>query len=204
MRWPRVRLTLGRLMVGVACCAVLIPFPFRMLWGTLVAAMVWSLILLIASRIPVPVVRSPVWLEAVALGVLVVVLAAVSVDGTWLDDDMIKWLFGGLVAANLAGPVVLASRIRRGRSTAGGEWLWAWSGLVWTALLVYPLPPIRGAGLPDDVAEAARLILVAALLLALYGPRPVAKESAWAHHNGWLIVECDVIVSGIYASQSLW
>ena len=93
----------------------------------------------------------------------------------------------------------LARRARRDQKLAAGHILWVWAGLAWlTAISNH-----HSHGRVEYVillGELSRLSLVIVVLLALYGARPVKTGAGWAHHAGWVLMECDVVLWGWYAA----
>ena len=107
-----------------------------------------------------------------------------------------------LIPINLAGPFYAARRVYRSHLLATGEILWAWLGVLWSMLLAN-WHPHNADGVLLLISDGARLTLVMAVLLALYGTRPSRPGPVWAHHLGWAILECDVIVWAWYATMFL-
>jgi hypothetical protein len=210
VRLPRPRFTLWRMMVAVAVVAVLIPFPFEMVYNlTFAVLLVWPPIVLFALWIDNILARLARRLADVAVPCSVGVgvwLLGRYFSWVWLLSRYFSWdsflpeaVFIGLTVANAAGPVYVARRVLRGEALAAGHLLWVWSGLVWSTLLLCPHPPHDRWHVIDMMVESSRLSLPIAVLLALYGPRPIGKGAAWGHHLGWALMECDVIAWGWFA-----
>ena len=199
------RLTVGRLMIAIAIVAILLPFPVGAIMGlAFIALAFWLPVLIVALSIDMIIPR--VAANIAALAALSLVGFGVwfySPHSTW-QTALLDSAMSGLTMANFAGPLYVGRRFRRGEPLTSGHLLWAWSGFLWAAGPFIAFPPMhsRGAEFQGRV-EGCRLTLALAVLLALYGSRPVEKGAAWGHHAGWLLVECQVIVWGCQAAQYL-
>jgi hypothetical protein len=198
------------MMVAVALLAVLIPFPYGTILAVSISVLLfWLPTLFFTSWIDERVVRKPGRIAAIAVPGSVGTGIWLLGMGAWLPGPQYSWnenaagaVASALTVANGAGPIYAARRFRRGETLTGGHLLWAWSGLVWSLEICLSHPHRRGTAL-QSMVEISRLTLVLAVLLALYGTRPVEKNATWTHYAGWVSVECDMIFWGWYAAQYL-
>src|SRR5262249_23757871 len=197
-----VRFTVRGSMVAVAVVALLIPFPYE-------AAIAMALVILLIW-FPALLVEMMIFAFAGGKRAVGAVLAvsAVSIEGTVMlllyrspSFDAFDIVVCGLTPLNLIGPPYAVMRLRSGMRVVAGEALWAWLGLVWSVLLVGWHPHSSDEEL-RLLVQFCRTSLIMALLLALYGPRPVPPQSKWAHLIGWALMECNVVVWGWYAYRS--
>jgi hypothetical protein len=213
---PLVRFTVRGLMVVVATVAVLTPFPGGAALAVAETSLVWTPFLLIGLAIakvtrPAPArgprssaARAPRKTGLRDAIIFTIVIGAVSLFLPALPawDSAFSLVVLILTPPNLIGPVHGVWQIYRPTTLTAGEILWARLGLVWWTLLV-SWHPHSGAEIVSRMADYARLSLVLALLLMLYGPRPASQRPAWGHHAGWALMECDVVVWGWYAAGFL-
>jgi hypothetical protein len=202
MRTPRVRFTVRRMMLAVAVVAVLTPFPVEAVLAVLLSLAVWTPLVLIAGVV-CDALRGRTGAEVfvVVFCIAVLCLLMPAYPPPHRDSDAFGLVLG-LTPPNVVGPMYAALRVRRGKPLASGHVLWAWLGLAWSMLMLGWHTHARFETL-FLMAQCSRLSLVFAVLLALYGARPAATGAAWAHHTGWVLMECDVIVWGWYAARFL-
>jgi hypothetical protein len=187
-------------MLAVAIIALLTPSLKEATLGlAAVTIAIWFPIILVELII---YEYAQVLLNVMAILALGTVMVSLAVLPFILELDLFEIIVLGLTPVNLSGPFYAAWRLRRGWRLASGEVLWAWVGLVWS-VPHWDFHPYDGTGVLNLMAQYCRMSLVLVLLLAQYGPRPRPDQSVWAHRMGWILMECDVIVCGWYASGFL-
>lgn len=191
-----MRFSVRHLMGIVAIAAVLTPFPFEALLFLAFAAIVWSPFALFAfgiGRLP-DGERHPLIVLVVAVLGLFVFLVFLAKPSTREIGPLYAALIG-LTLLNLIGPLYAAGRLGQRRYLLAGEILWAWQGVVCTMLPV--LAPHDPSGQVFLVSQFARLTVVLASLLALYGVRPTRPgSSSWGHYVGWTLLEINAMTWG--------
>ena len=192
-------------MLAVALSTVLIPVPFAVAFSAaFVAVGFWTVDVLLGSFLcrMAKKHRTAVGITGIVASIGLAWLLAGSHAGA-VDIAFVSLLIG-LTFANAAGPFYLGERIRRREPLASGHLLWAWSALVWTVLIWMSSGPIRRGWMLSEMVGCAQLTLVVAVLLLIYGKRPIDRAAAETHLYGWVLVELQVILWGCYAARSLW
>jgi hypothetical protein len=187
-------------MVAVAIIALLTPSIKEATFGLAVVTIaIWFPVILVELIVYEYAQGLLFVMATLALGTVVVSL----VELPFVSDlDLFKIVVLALTPLNFIGPFQLVWRQRRGLRLVTGEILWAWMGLVWSVLL-WDFHPHNRTDMLILLAQYSRISLVVVLLLVRYGPRPQPCQLQWAHHIGWILTECDVIVCGWYASAFL-
>jgi hypothetical protein len=116
-----------------------------------------------------------------------------------LFDRFLDTVVVALTLPNLLGPLRAVWRFQRGESLSSGEMLWAWVGIVWCWAGV-TFDPHNRCGFLEGLAVHFIVLAGLTTLLATFGPRPPRRGKSWAHHAGWVILECDVVVWGLIAA----
>src|SRR5262249_4945499 len=124
-------------------------------------------------------------------------------DGRYhLFDRLFATTVFALTPPNLLGPLRAAWILLRGGGVSSGEILWAWVGTGWRWVWCTFHPHYRDYFLEGLVIHFV-LLAGLATVLAAFGPRPPRWGKFWAHHAGWAILECDVLVWGLIAAPPL-
>jgi hypothetical protein len=202
MRKLRVTMTIRHLMVAVAFVALMIPFPVDAVFGLIpLFLVVWFPTLCVVTMISEFVKAK--WLTAIVLA-----LGTAGLSFTFLparpfrDPRAFAYVVLVLTPLNLLGPFHLARRLRQRSRLASGELLWSWEGLLWSVLM-WSCHPHSQWEVLALMGQFARMSFIVAVLLAEYGHRPAPSQPRWAHHTGWALLECDVLVWGWYAARFL-
>lgn len=134
------------------------------------------------------------------LGVVSAVMRFRLLDDRYsLFERLFETAIVALTPLNLVGPVRAVWVSLKGGGLSSGEILWAWVGMLWCWVWGTFHPHDRGGALVGLVVNFF-LLAVLSTLLAAFGPRPPRQGKPWAHHAGWLILECDVLVWGLFAA----
>jgi len=147
-------------------------------------------------------VRPRLWHIALAVAYLGAVLGVMRTRLTDNRFDLASRLLETAILAltppNLLGPIRMFWKGFQARGLAAGEILWACTGIVWVI-------SIAGFQAHDRVGSLQLLAWLAgfsgwaATIVSAFARRPRDPGEAWAHHTGWALLECDVIVWGFIA-----
>ena len=117
-----------------------------------------------------------------------------------LIDRLLETVVVALTLPNLLGPLRAGWSLLRGDRVSPGEILWAWVGTLWCWVWGTFHPHGRVEFL-EGLAGHFLVLAGLATLLAVFGHQPARGSKAWAHHTGWAILECDVLVWGLIAAH---
>ena len=210
----RYQVTVARMLMAGLASAALTPFTVDALSGITVVAVWWLPLALVClgfcaasnvlasrlrmARFPARLrIGSPLWALLVSffVGALWLALEArLASQGVSLYDAVLILI----TPVNLSGVPSAVWRLRTGGRITGGEVIWAWLGLVWPTVLVHwdaHLPPAT----ITIMAQCSGLCSYMAVLVFLFGLRPVTLSERIAHNAGWLLMGCDVCMWGLYA-----